>query len=66
MAGIKKSLQEYSSFGTNERAIDELKQIKRTSKLGEVKPIVFSQKVTDFIEKFEMRKYNQLVELSAI
>lgn len=66
MVGVKKSLQEYSDFVTDERVIDKLKQIKRTPKLDGAKPTVFSQRVTDFIEKFELRKYNQLVELSAI
>lgn len=66
MVGVKKSLQEYSGFVTDERVIDELKDIKRTSRLGGTRTIVFNERVTDFIEKFELRKYNQLVELSAI
>lgn len=66
MIGVKRSLQEYSRFMTDERVIDELGPIERTSKLDAAKPTVFSQRVTDFIEEFELRKYNQLVELSAI
>lgn len=66
MVGVKKTLQKYSGFVTDERVIDEMKQIKQTSKLDTAKSQVFNQRVTNFLEKFELRKYNQLVELTAI
>lgn len=66
MVGVKKTLQKYSGFVTDERVIDEMKPIKRTSKLDTAKSQVFNQRVTNFLEKFELRKYNQLVELTAI
>lgn len=70
MDKVKKSLQQFSNLVSDEQLVDELRHMKRTTTSDDHstldKPVVFSQRATDFLEKYELRKYNQLVELSAI
>lgn len=65
MDNVKKTLQQYSGFISDETVIDELKQLKRKTNSGEIET-VFSQRASEFLEKYELRKLNLLVELSAM
>lgn len=70
MHNVKRSLRQFTSLMGEESLPKDLEQMRRTSNITEIdsslKHISFSQRATEFLEKFDKRKYNQLVELSTI
>lgn len=57
-------------MGEETSSPQDLEQVTRMSTITETdtnsKFATFSQRATEFLEKFDKRKYNQLMELSAI
>ncbi|XP_055320908.1 dehydrodolichyl diphosphate synthase complex subunit Dhdds [Sitodiplosis mosellana] len=70
MHSVKRSLHQFSSVMDDESFTKDLEQVRQTSNIAEIetssKLATFSQRATEFLEKFDKRKYNQLVELSTI
>lgn len=64
MANVQKSLNEYTNYIANESLANDLESAKGLEKSQCVAN--WSQRATDFLEKFEKRKHNQLLELSNI
>lgn len=70
MNNVRRSLNQYTNSISEQALPTDLEQVKRKLDItGSDKSSMmanFSQKASEFLEKFEKRKYNQLVELSNI
>lgn len=70
MNNVRRSLNQYTNFISEKALSTDLEEVNRKSDITESDKssmmATFSQKATEFLEKFEKRKYNQLVELSNI
>lgn len=76
MVKVRHSLEYFSLFSNDETITDErdpfssflsdLKQMKLQGRELNTKPKACNERITQFLEKFDRRKHNQLVELSAI
>lgn len=63
MHSVKQSLNQFSNLVVDEMLSNGLQQSKITTNSQST---VFSQRATVFLEKFDTRQYNQLLELSRI
>lgn len=70
MNNVKCSLNQFSNLVADELHSKDLDQSKRTSNIIETiqnsKTTVLNQRATEFLEKFDKRNHNQLLELSKI
>lgn len=65
MDNVKKSLQQFSNFVDDDKIIGELRHLKTNEDSSSVVN-TGTQRVVDFLRKYELRKHNQLLELSSL
>lgn len=73
MNNVKGSLNQFSKFISDETLATDLELLRRPNQKSKqietddhMKMANFSQGAVEFLEKFDKRKYNQLIELSNI